>query len=313
MKSLKEPRMKTSEALVFDIKRFAVHDGTGLRTTVFFKGCPLSCRWCQNPEGLSAKRRVVYFENRCMHCRRCEQVDTANQLTYQNDRPYFHKPETGSFDHVIEACPTGAIRYDSKAYDIETLLQKIMEDRVFFRSEGGVTFSGGEPFLQKDFLIAILRRCHEEGIHTAIETSFYAPYELIEQALPYLDLIYIDLKIFDDDKHREATGVSNQLIKENIAKVLSGPYQERVIIRTPLIPGYSADDDNIHAIAEFLCQHDPNVRYELLNYNPLASAKYPLVDREYGIDTNCKMFSKDEMKHYHDLAKQAGIHHLITE
>lgn len=310
---MKEPHMKTSEALVFDIKRFAVHDGAGLRTTVFFKGCPLSCRWCQNPEGLSPRRRIVYFENRCIHCRRCKQTADTDQLTYQNDRPFFHHPETGCYDALIEACPTGAIRYDSHSYDVETLLQKIMEDRVFFREEGGVTFSGGEPFLQKEFLITILRRCHEEGIHTAIETSLYAPYELIEQALPYLDLIYIDLKIFDDSKHQEATGVSNQLIKDNITKVLTGSYKDRVIIRTPLIPGYSADDDNIRAIAAFLVQLHSDIKYELLNYNPLASAKYSLVDREYGIDTSYQMFNKAQMKHYHDLAKQAGIHNLIIE
>lgn len=313
MKSLKERRMKTSKALVFDIKRFAVHDGTGLRTTVFFKGCPLACRWCQNPEGLSPKRRVIYFENRCMHCRRCEQVGTAEQLTYRDDRPFFHHPEAGCFDNLIEACPTGAIRYDSALYDVEGLLQKIMEDRIFFRDNGGVTFSGGEPFMQKDFLITILRRCHEEAIHTAIETSLYTAYDLIEQALPYLDLIYIDLKIFDDDKHQAATGVSNQLIKDNIAKVLTSPYRDRVIMRTPLIPEMSADDDNIRAIAAFLAQLYPDVKYELLNYNPLASAKYPLVDREYGIDPNYQLFSKTQMKHFHALAQQAGIHNLIIE
>lgn len=305
--------MKTSEALVFDIKRFAVHDGSGLRTTVFFKGCPLTCRWCQNPEGLSPKRRVIYFENRCIHCRRCEQAADADQLVYRDDRPVFTHPETDDYDAIIQACPTGAIRYDSTAYDVETLLQKIMEDQVFFREDGGVTFSGGEPFLQKDFLIAILRRCHEAGIHTAIETSFYAPYSLIEQALPYLDLIYIDLKIFDDARHQAATGVSNRLIKENLSKVLTGPYKDRIIMRTPLIPEMSADDDNIQAIAAFLAQLNPEVKYELLNYNPLASAKYPLVDRQYGITTHYQLFTPDQMKHFYDLARQAGIHHLIIE
>ena len=127
MKSLKEQPMKTSKALVFDIKRFAVHDGHGLRTTVFFKGCPLRCRWCQNPEGLEKKRQVLYFKTKCIHCRRCQQF---NEYVDYRDRPYF-KENQDDFTNVIKACPSGAIQYDSKEYDLDTLLSKIKEDEVF--------------------------------------------------------------------------------------------------------------------------------------------------------------------------------------
>lgn len=304
--------MKISKALVFDIKRFAVHDGHGIRTTVFFKGCPLRCVWCQNPEGLSSKRNPIYFEKSCIHCRRCEQYANDGQMTYQNDRPYFNK-ECENFDNLVKYCPTGAIRYDSEFYDIEELMIKIKQDEVFFREEGGVTFSGGEPFMQGDFLIEILKRCHEEGIHTAIETSLHVSLDLMKQALPYLDLIYADLKIYDHQKHQQYTGVSSHLIKNNIKYILESQHRDKVIIRTPLIPSMSATDDNITAISEFLVNIYPEVKYELLNYNPLASSKYSLVGLEYGLSTDLKMFNQEQMQHFYDLIYQTGIKNLIIE
>lgn len=305
--------MKTSKALVFDIKRFAIHDGHGLRTTVFFKGCPLRCRWCQNPEGLSPIKRPIYFEKSCIHCHRCEMIAQKDQMTYQNNRPYFNLNYQGKFDNLIKACPSLAIRYDSQEYDIEELLQKIKEDKVFFRDNGGVTFSGGEPFMQGEFLIEILKRCKEESIHTAIETSLYAPLELIKQTLPYLDLIYVDLKIYDEIKHQEYTGVSSQLIKSHIKYILESKYKDKVIIRTPLIPSMSATDDNITSISQFLVNIYPEVKYELLNYNPLASSKYSLVDMEYGVDKQCQMFTKEQMQHFYDIVYQSGLKNLIIE
>lgn len=312
MRSLREQRMKTSKALVFDIKRFAIHDGSGIRTTVFFKGCPLRCKWCQNPEGLSSKRRPIYLKNKCIHCHRCEYMAKENQMIYQNNRPYFNLTYD-DFHNLVKVCPTGAIRYDSKEYDIERLMEKIKEDRVFFRNDGGVTFSGGEPLMQGDFLIELLKRCHKERIHTAIETTLYAPIEVIQRVLPYLDLIYIDLKIFDEKKHQELTGVSSQMIKEHIQYVLESKHKNKVIVRTPLIPTMSATDDNITSISQFLVQIYPEVKYELLNYNPLASSKYELVDLEYGVDKQYKMLSKEEMQHFYDLVCQIGLKNLIIE
>ena len=191
-------------------------------------------------------------------------------------------------------------------------MNKIKEDEVFFQHGGGVTFSGGEPFMQGEFLIEILKRCQKEKIHTAIETSFYASLELIKKALPYLDLVYIDLKIFDEQKHQACTNVSPQLIKENIRYVLQSEYKDKVIIRTPLIPTMSATDENIHQIVKFLIQINPEVKYEMLNYNPLASAKYELVNLKYGLESY-QMFTKKQMQHFYDVALQAGIKNLIKE
>lgn len=313
MKLLREQHMKTFKALVFDIKRFAVHDGHGLRTTVFLKGCPLRCQWCQNPEGLSTKRKPIYFQNSCIHCRRCERFSKNNQMKYEKGRPFFNPQYQGDFDNLVRVCPSGAIRYDSEEYDIETLLKKIQEDQVFFRDDGGVTFSGGEPLMQGEFLLEILKRCKAIGIHTAIETTLYASFDLIQKILPYLDLIYIDLKVFDEAMHQEYTGVSSKIIKEHIAYVLQSEHKHKVIIRTPLIPTKSATDENITAIAKFLVGIDPEVQYELLNYNPLASAKYDLVDFEYGVDQQYKMYDQQQMQHFYDIVSATGLKNLIIE
>lgn len=305
--------MKIYKALVFDIKRFAVHDGSGLRTTVFFKGCPLRCKWCQNPEGLSSKKRPIYFENNCIHCHRCEQFSKKNQMTYKNDRPYFNLQYQGDFDNLVKICPSSAIRCDSQEYDIDQLMEKIKEDQVFFRDDGGVTFSGGEPLMQGEFLVEILKKCQEENIHTAIETTLYAPLELIKRILPYLDLIYIDLKVFDENKHQELTGVSSKIIKEHIQYVLESEHKNKVIIRTPLIPSMTATDNNITDISNFLVNIYPEVKYELLNYNPLASSKYELVDLEYGVDKQYKMYTKEQMQYFYDIVYKTGLKNLIVE
>lgn len=311
MKLSKEQHMKTSKALVFDIQRFAIHDGSGIRTTVFFKGCPLRCKWCQNPEGISAKRNIIYLANKCIHCRRCEQAAKDQQMVYRNNRPYFNHQYKGDFDNLVKACPAAAICYDSQEYDVESLLEKIKEDRVFFRDDGGVTFSGGEPLVQGWFLKEILKRCKEEGINTAIETTVFAAWDFIKEVLPYLDLIYIDLKIFDDQGHKELTGVSSELIKENIKRVLESEYKDKVIIRTPLIPTMTASDENIRRIAEYLMSIYPEVKYELLNYNPLAPAKYELGDFKYGLDQEYKMFNQKRMQHFYDIVYATGLKNLI--
>lgn len=305
--------MMESSALVFDIKRFALHDGSGLRTTIFFKGCPLRCQWCQNPEGLLPDRQVIYFANQCMHCQRCDQVADDSQIRFENGRPYILKGRQKSFDRIIRACPTGAIRYDSQKYTIDELIEVIEADRVFYRDDGGVTFSGGEPLLQGDFLFMLVQACHNRKIHTAIETSMYGASSLVEKIIPYLDIIYIDLKLFDDHLHQKYTGVSNKIIKQHIQYVLKSEYKQKVIIRTPLIPHITATDENIKQISDFLVKTDPYVKYELLNYNPLASAKYELYNYTYGVDSHEKMFDSLQMEHFFDIVSQCGIKNIIKE
>lgn len=313
MRLLREQVMKNSKAYVFDINRFATHDGHGIRTTIFFKGCPLRCQWCQNPEGLSYIQRPIYFENNCIHCRLCEKAAYKNQMNYKNERPYFNLEYQGNFDNLVKACPGAAIQYDSHPYTIEELVDKVKQDEVFYKHGGGVTVSGGEPFMQGEFLIELLKRFKQEEINTAIETSLYASLDLIKEALPYLDIIYADLKIFDESIHEKYTGVSAHLIKKNIQYILESKYKDKVIIRTPLIPTMSATDENITAISKFLMDIYPDVKYELLNYNPLASSKYSLVDLEYSLDKQYKMYDSKQMEHFYHLVYQTGLKNIIKE
>ena len=182
------------------------------------------------------------------------------------------------------------------------------------RYGGGVTLSGGEPLLQADFALEILKACKAEGIHTTIETSLYAPQDTLRQLLPYLDHIYADLKIFDSAVHKAYTGVENAQILENIRYLLcSEELRDRVIIRTPLIPEMTARSENITAIAQFLQQCYKGVRYELLNYNPLAKAKYDYLDMEYCFDENPKLYTKEAMESFYRIARDQGIRNLIIE
>ena len=302
--------MRTSEAYVFDIKRFAVHDGDGLRTTVFFKGCPLRCKWCQNPEGLDVRRQPVYLKSQCIHCGRCAKAAKNGEVVWK-DGPVLDRTKT-DFDAVIDACPSGAIRYDSKPYTVDELMERIKDDEVFFRHNGGVTFSGGEPFMQGKFLVDILKACKAGGISTAIESSFFADPELVKEAAPYLDRIFADVKILDGDGHEKATGRRNEKIRENIAWLLQSVHRDKVIIRTPLIPGYTATTENVGAIARWISSLYPDVKYELLNYNPLAESKYEMTGKVYGLPKH-KLYTKDQMGEFKKAATDNGIRNLIEE
>ena len=302
--------MKTSKALIFDIKRFAVHDGEGIRTTLFFKGCPLRCKWCQNPEGLLSKRQPIFLPKKCVFCRFCDRNKKEGQMTFTT-QPIFNL-EYPDFDNLVDICPASAIQYDSKYYSVDELIEVIKEDKVFYRENGGVTFSGGEPFMQGEFISELAKRCKEENISSTIETSLYTSKELIDKVIPYLDRIYIDLKIFDEDKHELYTGVSSKVIKDNISYILTGAYKDKVIIRTPLIPDISATDENIKAISKYIYDLYSDVKYELLNYNPLAPSKYELVGMEYELK-DAKRLNEEQMKHFYELVLSTGLKNIVIE
>ncbi len=310
MRLLKGQRMTMSKGLVFDIKRFAVHDGQGIRSTIFLKGCPLRCQWCQNPEGLNKQRQVLYLENRCIHCLSCVHASLKQGVTCTDGKIIVHRDIDEDWDRVIDVCPTSALRWDSQWMTSEELVDTVLKDSPFFRHGGGVTISGGEPFLQVDFLKDILQRLKTKGIHTAIETSLYTSLENVQSVLPYLDQIYCDLKVWDPSLHKQVTGVSNEIIKENIRFLLTGEKKDVVTVRTPMIPGMNDTKENVRQIAKFLSDTYTDVQYELLNYNPLAPSKYAYLDMEYGLDKDLK---RQDMEVFYSEAMRNGIRHLIIE
>lgn len=318
MKLLPEQVMETYDTKkikgsVFDIRRFSIHDGAGIRTTIFLKGCPLRCVWCHNPEGLSLKPRLMYLENQCIHCGTCTKVCKGNSIILKEGRLHIDRTVTDEWEDPIDACPAACLTMDCKSYTVEQLVEVGLKDAAFFRHGGGITLSGGEPLLQENFAIALLKAFHEAGVDTAMETSLYVDREAVAKALRYLDTIYADFKVFDSPKHKELTKVTNDKIKDNIKLILESNKRDQVIIRTPLIPTMTAEQENIFSIAKFITNIYPEVKYELLNYNPLAQAKYSLVEMEYCFEENPRMYTEDEMNEFREVAKKAGIKNLIIE
>ncbi len=301
------------EGKIFDIRRFSTHDGAGIRTTVFMKGCPLSCIWCQNPEGIDLQISPVWMESKCIGCKKCVSLSCNGGVRYADGQIRLERANDENWIDIIENCPSGAFMMDAKKYSADELMKELVKDRVFFEHGGGVTFSGGDPMLQAQFLEEILKRLKNEKIHTAVETSLFVSTEVLERMLPYLDTVYADMKIYDESAHRKCTGVSNDLIKKNIMFMLRSKHKDKVIIRTPLIPHYTATERNLSSIAQFLSDIYPDVSYELLNYNPLAEAKYHLVEKEYCFKENPKLYSKDRMIAFGNIVKEHGIKNLIME
>ena len=298
---------------IFDIKRFATHDGQGIRTTLFLKGCPLKCVWCQNPEGIKVERQVLYFRNKCIKCGICKQNSKANGVEIRNSGVILHRDRSEDWQHLVNLCPSNALQFDSKEYSVAEAMKEIVKDKIFFRDKGGVTFSGGEPFYQFEFLYTILKKCKEENIHTAIETTLATSLEQMIALLPYLNQIYVDIKIMNIKEHQKFVGSSNQQILNNIKYLLTSEYKSNVIIRTPLIPNITTDKKNIEAIIKYLIQLYPEVKYELLNYNPLAQAKYEYIDEHYYFKENPKQYTQDEMNEFYNFVQGLGIKNLIID
>lgn len=297
---------------IFDVRRFATHDGDGIRTTVFFKGCPLLCAWCHNPEGISTKRRPLYFEKKCIHCGSCAAASKVGGVVFDGKVILDHT-KAEDWDEIIKICPTGAIAWDSRQVDVHRLFEEVIRDAPFFKYGGGVTLSGGEPLLQAEFAAELLKLLRDRGIHTAIETALLVPLENLKTVLPHLSHVFADCKIFDEQAHLKAAKVSNALIKKNLEYLLTSDRKADVTIRTPMIPQFTAYDENVAAIAKFLSGIYSDVHYEILNYNPLASAKYHLVGREFCFKENPKRFSVAQMNRFAEIAAANGIKNISID
>jgi pyruvate formate lyase activating enzyme len=297
-------KSKGSGGLVFDIRRFSVHDGKGIRTTVFLKGCPLRCRWCHNPEGIEGFLKPVWLSGACINCGKCCQTTAAANAKEAASLLLRLPPQKA--EEVMDQCPANALVLNGKSMGLDEVLAEVKKDKVFFSHGGGCTLSGGEPLAQPDFTLALLKELRHAGIHTAIETSLYAPAELLNEAAKNCDQIFADFKIFDNDKHIEGTGQGNEIIMRNLDTLSSGEYAGKIIVRTPLIPGFSGDSENIINIADFIHARNPAVPIELLNYNPLAAAKYPYGDLR-GYEKDCKPYSAEQMLQFMDIARNRGV------
>lgn len=238
-------------ALIFDIKRYAINDGPGIRTTIFMKGCPLACVWCHNPEGLSGRKQKLYTRKKCIGCRTCVENCPQKALTLTADGIVTETSLCTLCGTCAEVCPARAMEISGTEYSADHLMKEIEKETLFMdRSEGGVTFCGGEPLLHPDSLLELLRRCGELGIHRVVDTTLYAKPAIVQEVMAHSELFLVDLKLMDAVKHTLYCGVSNELILSNLRMVAEAGHEFH--IRIPLIEGVNADEENITRSAEFL-------------------------------------------------------------
>lgn len=258
-----------SNGIIFDIKEFTVHDGPGIRTTVFLKGCPLHCLWCHNPEGISGLPQLMVTKNGCEHCGKC-------RLPCEHD-------DCARLGRCAHICPNGLIKIVGTKIDAAELASRLKrQNSIFEVGGGGITISGGEPLFQPEFLFDLLYDL--KPLNTVIETSGYASQAVFRRAVELCSMVYIDLKHMNDEKHRELTGVDNSLILRNLRWLMG--QKKDFVVRIPLIPGLNDDVENLRRAADFLAGEEHLLRVELMPYNPFTKAKYDMAGIPFTLDIN---------------------------
>jgi pyruvate formate lyase activating enzyme len=303
-----------STGLVFDLKRFALHDGAGIRTTAFLMGCPLSCPWCQNPEGMDREIRVQWIPSLCIHCETCVRscprgavrtVQSSQGIAIDHDR-------CNRCGVCLDECPSGALRFTGRRISAEELAAELLRDRDFFAGTGGVTLSGGEPLAQPAFAAEVLRRCRAEGVHTAVETTLAVPRSAVDAVLPHVSEFIVDLKLADPGAHRDIVaggrdgrGVGLDHIRENLEYLL-GHAATSVLVRIPMIPGFTATHENLSALGAYIATLHPAPAVELMNFNPLAESKYRLAGRSWPIPGGTPKYTTEQMASFAEWVREAG-------
>jgi pyruvate formate lyase activating enzyme len=269
--------MTELQGWVFNIQRFSIHDGPGIRTTVFLKGCSLNCFWCHNPEGIKGKKELRYYDNLCIGCGDCAAVCPEGAQVMEQGGHVFYRDKCTLCGKCVEVCPSGALEWSARRMAVSEVMKQVMADKPFYRSSaGGMTLSGGEPLVQLDFAYALLEACRADGVHTAIETAGNYPWSSLERVLPLTDLVMMDIKHLDREKHRQTTGAGIELILENARRLIET--DKPVIFRIPVIPGVNDSAREIGDIRDFVQglkeKSKAPISLELLPFHPLASSKY---------------------------------------
>jgi pyruvate formate lyase activating enzyme len=264
---------------ILDIQRMSTEDGPGLRTTVFFKGCNLSCAWCHNPESISGKPDLNWLAHKCIGCGICVSACGQRGISRDESGVHFRREDCVSCRNCETECPNGAIELKGRSIEVEQLCRELVKDSAYFGPDGGITLSGGEALLQWEAAAALAKLLKERGLHIAVDTAGCYDYKILEAVLPYVDLILYDIKIFDPQAHKRFTGADNRVILENYRKLISAGVQ--LWVRTPIIEDATGSEENIRAIGVFLRNAGFPEKWELCTFNNLCRDKYLRLDRDW--------------------------------
>lgn len=292
------------KATIFNIQKFCLHDGPGIRTTVFFKGCNLKCRWCANPESQQLRPQLTLDRARCLGCGRCAQACPKGARQMMSSLPRTDMRKCQACGACMEVCSAIAIAMEGREVTVEEVLNEVMKDAPFYeRSGGGVTFSGGEVLLQQDFAMELARKLHQQGVSVAVETAAAVSGERFKAFLREIDYIFVDLKHYDGEAHRAGTGIGNEQILENIRAVQhSGlPFT----LRIPVIPGYNDAQKDARGFAQLLADLDIN-RVQLLPFHQLGERKYDLLGRDYAY-AGAAQLHREDLQAYQNEFKRLGV------
>jgi pyruvate formate lyase activating enzyme len=268
--------------MVFNVQRFSLHDGPGIRTTVFLKGCPLSCWWCANPESLSPRPELGFTPARCNECKKCIEVCPEGAVSLDRTL-HIDRSRCNLCGKCLEVCYPEALTIFGREMEVEEVFELVKRDEVFYQSSGGgVTVSGGEPLMQPSFVFSLFKRCKEAGIDTCLDTSGYGSTEALRRILPVVDRVLFDIKHIDPAVHRKYTGKGNGLILRNARVVASSGVP--MVCRIPLIPGVNDTRENIEGTINFLKELGSGIPVELLPYHRLGKPKYEALDKPYPME-----------------------------